>query len=217
MSPKTSNPAALDACGARIKFDSWAASNDPENKIPKNELQTPGTITTLRLKSPPAEIPTGFKSGHRVVKTPARLDEEKALRSKPAEPGAAPRKHPSVIDTGVDICTDLAPAHRGPIKRNGFKEVAATLIELMGRLPAEPAKSLDLRTTLAIAQLFPEQPPRRIIAALNAFAKDETKSQAARDKARFISNAVRQTTLGFRLTRFAAALQASIEIVEGTR
>jgi hypothetical protein len=174
-------------------------------------------MTTIRLKSPPAEIPTGFKSVRRVVKTVARLEGEKAFRPKAPDSGAAPSKHPPAVDAGADISADLAPAHRGPIKRNGFKEVAATLIELMGTLPAEPAKSLDLRTTLAIAQLFPEQPPRRIVAALNAFAKDETKSQAARDKARFISNAVRQTTLGFRLTRFAAALQASIEIVEGTR
>ncbi len=174
-------------------------------------------MTTLRLKSPPTEIATGFKSGGRVVKTPARLGAEKAFQPKAAHSGAERDNHPLAVDAGVDISADLALAHRGPIKRNGFTQLAATLIELMGTLPAEPAKSLDLRTTLAIAQLFPEQPPRRIIAALNAFAKDETKSQAARDKARFISNAVRQTTLGFRLTRFAAALQASIEIVEGTR
>ncbi len=172
-------------------------------------------MTTLRLKSPPAEIPTGFK-GVRRVKTPARLEAEKAFEPKAPDSGAARREHPPAV-AGVDISAHLAPAHRGPIKRNGFNQLAAPLIELMGTLPTEPAKSLDLRTTLAIAQLFPEQPPQRIIAALNAFAKDETKSQAARDKARFISNAVRQTTLGFRLTRFAAALQASIDIVEGTR
>ena len=151
-------------------------------------------MTTLRLKSPPTEIATGFKSGGRVVKTPARLGAEKAFQPKAAHSGAERDNHPLAVDAGVDISADLALAHRGPIKRNGFTQLAATLIELMGTLPAEPAKSLDLRTTLAIAQLFPEQPPRRIIAALNAFAKDETKSQAARDKARFISNAVRQTS-----------------------
>lgn len=152
-----------------------------------------------------------------MVKTPARLEAEKAFQPKPAESGAAPRKHPSVIDTGVDICADLASAHRGPIKRNGFTQLAATLIGLVETLPAEPAKSLDLRTMLAVAALLPEQPAWRVIAALNAFANDETKPQSARDKARSISNAVRKTALGFRLTRFMAALQASSEIVEGTR
>jgi hypothetical protein len=174
-------------------------------------------MTTLRLKSPPAEIPTGFKSGRRVVKTPARLEAEKAFQPKAADSGAALRKHPPTVDAGADISADLASAHRGPITPNGFNEFAATLIELMGTLPAEPAKSLDLRTMLAVAELLPEQPTWRVIAALNAFVKDETKPQSARDKARSISNAVRKTALGFRLTRFMAALQASIEIVEGAR
>lgn len=174
-------------------------------------------MTTLRLKSPPAETPTGFKSGRRVVKTPAGLEAEKAFQPKPAKLGAAPSKHPPAVDAGVDISADLKPAHRCPIKRNGFTELAATLIGLMGTLPAEPAKSLDLRTTLAVAEFYPEQPAWRVIAALNAFASDETKLQSARDKARSISNTVRKTTLGFRLTRFASALQASIEIVEETR
>jgi hypothetical protein len=211
MSQKTTNPASLAASRVQGKFDCVSASNARKNTPSAPERQT------LRLKSPPAAFPTGFKSREQVVTTSARQEAEKAFKPNPPKLKAAPSVRRPAIDTCADISADLAPAHRAPIKRDSFAGIADALVGLMETLPTEPGNSLSLRTTLAVAELLPEQPPWRVIAALNVFADDESKPQGERDKARTVSSAVRATVLGFRLVRFEAALRTAIEIVEATQ